>query len=75
MPAHTPARMFFVADTFDLDTWYRHSSDAGIIFDRFRLMDYMPDKGEFQDEVYTYLVKFGPMKQYNEFPAYKLITE
>lgn len=59
MPAHTPARMFFVADTFDLDTWYRHSIDAGIIFDRFRLMDYMPDNGEFEDEVYTYLVKWA----------------
>jgi hypothetical protein len=56
MPAHTPARLFFVADTFNLDTWYNDASDAGIVFDRFRLMDYLPDNEEFQRVVYEDLV-------------------
>lgn len=51
MPAHVPAGMFFVADTFYIDTWYSKASDAGIVFDRFRLMDYLPDNEEFKNEV------------------------
>ena len=59
MPAHDPARMFFVADTFCLESsWYRHASDAGIVFDRFRLMDFLPNNDEFQKRVYTELVNW-----------------
>lgn len=53
MPVHAPVKMFFVADTFNLDTWYRDTSDAGVVFDRFRLMDYLPNNAEFQNDVYT----------------------
>ena len=57
-PAHDPSQMFFVADSFYLDTWFGHACDAGIVFDRFRMMDYLPTNENFQNGVYTELISW-----------------
>jgi hypothetical protein len=37
-----PVRFFFISESILRANWYRHSVDAGILFDRCRIMDYLP---------------------------------
>ena len=39
-PAVPPIRMYFVADRLPLDDWYERSVDAGIFFDRCRIVEH-----------------------------------
>ena len=39
-PALTPLRMFFVAEAVSQSHWYSTSSDAGLLFDRCRIVDF-----------------------------------
>jgi len=48
--------MFFLSDTFLLDTWYSDAKKGGIIFDRFRLMDYHPSGEQFTKTVFAEIV-------------------
>lgn len=41
-PPVLPIRLFFIADSFPIRQWYSKASSAGIIFDRFRIMDFLP---------------------------------
>jgi len=41
-PVLTPVRLFFCAQYFPRDIWYPRSSEAGLVFDRFRIVDYLP---------------------------------
>ena len=42
-PALTPVRMFFVAESMSRLHWYSASSDAGLLFDRCRIVDFCDD--------------------------------
>lgn len=42
-PVLTPIRMFFCAQYFPREIWYVRAKEAGLVFDRFRVIDYMPD--------------------------------
>lgn len=42
-PVLTPVRMFFTAQYFPRDIWYERASEAGLVFDRFRIMEYLPE--------------------------------
>ena len=42
-PALTPVRMFFVAEAVSRLHWYSTSSDAGLLFDRCRIVDFCDD--------------------------------
>lgn len=37
-----PVRLFFIADVVEKDKFWKRSVDAGILFDRIRIMDYLP---------------------------------
>ena len=39
-PALTPMRMFFVAEALPRGSWYNFTSDAGLLFDRCRIVDF-----------------------------------
>ena len=39
-PVVTPVRMFFVAEALSSDHWHNTASDAGILFDRCRIIDF-----------------------------------
>lgn len=39
----TPLRMFFVAEALSLSLWHNASSDAGLLFDRCRIVDFCDD--------------------------------
>ena len=39
-PALTPVRMFFVAEAMSRVDWYDAASDAGLLFDRCRIVDF-----------------------------------
>lgn len=43
-PVLTPVRMFFCAQYFPNDIWRVRANTAGLVFDRFRIMDYLPEK-------------------------------
>lgn len=40
-PAVTPLRMFFVAEALSRARWYEDASDAGLLFDRCRIVDFV----------------------------------
>ena len=42
-PALTPVRMFFVAEAMSRVDWYDAASDAGLLFDRCRIVDFCDD--------------------------------
>lgn len=42
-PVLTPIRMFFCAQYFPKDIWRPRANEAGLVFDRFRIMDYLPE--------------------------------
>jgi len=42
-PALTPVRMFFIAEAISRLRWYSTASDAGLLFDRCRMVDYSDD--------------------------------
>lgn len=42
LPAVSPVRLYFICDTFPSTEWYSKASSTGIIFDRLRIMDYLP---------------------------------
>ena len=42
-PALTPLRMFFVAEALPQDHWYSYASEAGLLFDRSRIVDCCDD--------------------------------
>lgn len=37
-----PIRLFFIADVMERDKFWKRSLDSGILFDRIRIMDYLP---------------------------------
>ena len=39
-PAFTPVRMFFAAEALSRQNWYNDVSDAGLLFDRCRIVDF-----------------------------------
>lgn len=41
LPCHDPARLFFITDSC-IDAWGENSVRSGILFDRSRIMDYLP---------------------------------
>ena len=43
-PVLTPLRMFFCAQYFPNEIWRPRANEAGLVFDRFRIIDYLPDK-------------------------------
>ncbi len=42
-PVLVPVRMFFVAEAISGLRWYNHASDAGLLFDRCRIVDFCDD--------------------------------
>jgi len=42
-PVVKPIRMFFSAQYFPNDIWHERAYNAGLVFDRFRIMDYLPN--------------------------------
>jgi hypothetical protein len=42
-PIHTPVRMFFCSLYISLDQWNTRANDGGIVFDRFRILDFLPE--------------------------------
>lgn len=45
-PAVTPLRMFFVAEALPQGSWYNFASDAGVLFDRCRIVDFSNHVGQ-----------------------------
>lgn len=45
-PVVTPIRMFFTAQYFPKETFRVKANNAGLVFDRFRILDYLPDNLE-----------------------------
>jgi len=43
-PVVTPLRMFFCAQYFPKEIWYELTTTAGLVFDRFRIIDYLPEQ-------------------------------
>jgi hypothetical protein len=43
-PVANPIKMFFCAQYFPRDQWYVKATRAGIVFDRFRMMDFLPEE-------------------------------
>lgn len=43
-PVLTPTRMFFCAQYFPKEIWRQRANEAGLVFDRFRIIDYLPKK-------------------------------
>jgi hypothetical protein len=43
-PILTPLRMFFTAQYFPRDIFYVRAAEAGLVFDRFRILDYLPEQ-------------------------------
>jgi hypothetical protein len=41
-PILTPVRLFFCAQYFPRDIWHVRAYEAGLVFDRFRIIDYIP---------------------------------
>ncbi len=42
-PVLTPVRLFFCAQYFPRDIWHVRANTAGLVFDRFRIIDYLPE--------------------------------
>ncbi len=49
-----PVRLFFITDSFPVDKWFSKARSAGIIFDRFRIMDFLPTD---KDELLEYQIR------------------
>jgi hypothetical protein len=43
-PVLTPTRMFFCAQYFPKEIWRPRANEAGLVFDRFRIIDYLPNE-------------------------------
>ena len=43
-PIVNPVRLFFISESILRNRWYEHASEGGILFDRCRIMDYLPIK-------------------------------
>lgn len=41
-PSVLPVKMFFITEGTSKERWYEYSLNGGIIFDRFRIMDFLP---------------------------------
>ena len=41
-PPFDPTRLFFVAESIDRSRWYPNVLDGGLVFDRCRMVDYLP---------------------------------
>ncbi len=55
-PIHKPIKFFFLADTILKSNWIHHSSDAGIIFDRIRVVEHC---SELSDEVKSRMISWN----------------
>lgn len=42
MPPVPPVRLFFISECILRNRWYEHAAEGGILFDRCRIMDYLP---------------------------------
>ncbi|RQP11525.1 MAG: hypothetical protein EAS48_06200 [Chryseobacterium sp.] len=45
-PVITPVRLFFTAQCFPRETFRVRANEAGLVFDRFRILDYLPEEIE-----------------------------
>ena len=45
-PVHVPVRMFFISEAPARSRWYAETTDAGILFDRCRVVDYSNSVGD-----------------------------
>ena len=45
-PSNVPVRMFFVAEALPQNDWYNLASDAGLLFDRCRIVDFSSEVGK-----------------------------
>ncbi len=50
-PVLTPTRMFFCAQYFPHEIWRLRANEAGLVFDRFRIIDYLPT--EIDEELFN----------------------
>jgi hypothetical protein len=55
-PVMTPLRMFFCAQYFPIEIWRPRANEAGLVFDRFRILDYLPEniEQELMDSIKTW---------------------
>jgi len=53
-PAVTPVRLFFLASRIRQNDWYDCNVDAGIIFDRCRILDYAPRMPDLMGDIMTW---------------------
>ncbi|MBN8673104.1 MAG: hypothetical protein J0L56_03155 [Chitinophagales bacterium] len=44
-PVVDPIRMFFLADIVEDEIWHKRAVDAGLLFDRLRILDHFPTSG------------------------------
>ena len=56
-PYVTPVRMFFVAESFGEDKWEERSRSGGILFDRTRIMEFLP--GQIEQQLYDDIRKWN----------------
>lgn len=64
-PAVNPIRLYFISESILRTDWYNHTSEAGILFDRCRIMDYLP--------IYESLPFFPQIKTWNRAVAEKFL--
>jgi hypothetical protein len=50
-PVLEPTRMFFCAQYFPKEIWRPRANEAGLVFDRFRIIDYLPN--EINEELFA----------------------
>lgn len=43
-PTVDPIRLFFISESILRNRWYEHTAQGGVLFDRCRIMDYLPVK-------------------------------
>jgi hypothetical protein len=65
-PTVNPVRLFFISESILRNGWYKHASEGGILFDRCRIMDYLPIK-----ETPSFL---SQIKAWNNAVIYKIKT-
>ena len=58
-PVLTPLRMFFCAQYFPKEIWRPRANEAGLVFDRFRIIDYLPNElsTELKDNIESWCLK------------------
>ena len=57
MPLADVERLFFVSESYGMDRWEERSREAGIMFDRTRIMEYVPN--DLDDGLVDKIVKWN----------------